>query len=116
MGLSGQCAASLAEGCLAPKHVPRPLPVTNPCPSHERASAHAGQTGSGKTYTMGSAFTPGGRCEGVIPCAMVDIFARVAETTDAEFVIRVSYVEIFKVKSETHTEPSTTVAESGEQP
>ena len=29
---------------------------------------------------------------------MVDIFARVAETTDAEFIIRVSYVEIFKVK------------------
>ena len=45
---------------------------------------------------MGSAFNSGGRTEGVIPRAMVDIFARIAETTDAEFIVRVSFVEIFK--------------------
>ena len=57
----------------------------------------AGQTGSGKTYTMGSAFHPGGSTQGVIPRTMVDIFARIAETTDADFLVRVSFVEIFKV-------------------
>ena len=30
---------------------------------------------------------------------MVDIFARIAETTDAEFIVRVSFVEIFKAWS-----------------
>ena len=57
----------------------------------------AGQTGSGKTYTMGSAFTPGASTQGVIPRAMDDIFARMSETLDAEFTLRVSFVEIYQV-------------------
>lgn len=46
---------------------------------------------------MGSAFTPGASTRGVIPRAMDDIFARVSETLDAEFTLRVSFVEIYQV-------------------
>ena len=55
-----------------------------------------GQTGSGKTYTMGSAFTPGGSTEGVIPQAMEGIFERVSLTKDVDFTVRVGFVEIHK--------------------
>ena len=47
---------------------------------------------------MGSAFTPGASPDGVIPRAMSDIFARIAECTDAEFAVRVSFVEIYQVR------------------
>lgn len=56
-----------------------------------------GQTGSGKTYTMGSAFTPGGNTEGVIPKVMDGIFQRIAASKDAEYTVRVGFVEIHKV-------------------
>ena len=56
-----------------------------------------GQTGSGKTYTMGSAFTPGGNTEGVIPKVMDGIFQRIATSKDAEYTVRVGFVEIHKV-------------------
>ncbi|KIZ01228.1 kinesin family member 3/17 [Monoraphidium neglectum] len=56
-----------------------------------------GQTGSGKTYAMGSGFTPGGPCRGVIPEAMEELFARVeAGKEGVEFSVRVSFVEIHK--------------------
>ena len=58
-----------------------------------------GQTGSGKTYTMGSsAFSAGGSIKGVIPRVMESIFGRIAGTTDAEFTVRVGFVEIFNVR------------------
>ena len=56
-----------------------------------------GQTGSGKTYTMGSAFTPGGNTQGVIPKVMDGIFQRIAASKDAEYTVRVGFVEIHKV-------------------
>ena len=56
-----------------------------------------GQTGSGKTYTMGSAFTPGGSTQGVIPSVMDDIFARISSTKDADYTVRVGFVEIHQV-------------------
>lgn len=56
-----------------------------------------GQTGSGKTYTMGSAFTPGGNTQGVIPKVMDSIFQRINSSKDAEYTVRVGFVEIHKV-------------------
>lgn len=56
-----------------------------------------GQTGSGKTYTMGSAFQPGVASDGVIPNVMNTIFSRISTTKDAEFTVRVAFVEIHKV-------------------
>jgi kinesin family protein 4/21/27 len=59
-----------------------------------------GQTGSGKTYTMGSAFAPGRAQQGVIPQAMELLFTRIArEAENADFTVRVGFVEIHKVRS-----------------
>ncbi|KAI3672691.1 hypothetical protein L6452_38788 [Arctium lappa] len=50
-----------------------------------------GQTSSGKTFTMnGSENDPG-----IIHRAIKDIFAKTAMSTDREFLIRVSYMEIY---------------------
>nr|XP_027091553.1 kinesin-like protein KIN-7N [Coffea arabica] len=50
-----------------------------------------GQTSSGKTYTMnGSEDDPG-----IIHRAVKDIFVKIRMTTDREFLIRVSYMEIY---------------------
>jgi hypothetical protein len=49
---------------------------------------------------MGSAFTPGGATQGVIPCVMDTIFDRVRSTRDADFAVRVGYVEIHQVRNE----------------
>ncbi|PHU20482.1 Kinesin-like protein FRA1 [Capsicum chinense] len=56
-----------------------------------------GQTGSGKTYTMGTNYNGEEQTGGVIPMVMNTIFSR-AETMkkSAEFLIRVSFIEIFK--------------------
>lgn len=49
-----------------------------------------GQTSSGKTHTMrGSAQEPG-----IIQSAVEEAFALIAATTDREFLIRVSYMEV----------------------
>ncbi|KAF7135026.1 hypothetical protein RHSIM_Rhsim08G0184500 [Rhododendron simsii] len=50
-----------------------------------------GQTNSGKTHTMrGSTAEPG-----VIPCAVHDLFGLIQEDTDREFLLRMSYMEIY---------------------
>ncbi|KAJ3697415.1 hypothetical protein LUZ61_001120 [Rhynchospora tenuis] len=50
-----------------------------------------GQTSSGKTYTMnGSEMDPG-----IIPLAIKDIFDTIQKTSEREFLIRVSYMEIY---------------------
>ncbi|KAJ4755936.1 Kinesin-like protein [Rhynchospora pubera] len=50
-----------------------------------------GQTSSGKTYTMnGSEMDPG-----IIPLAIKDIFDTIHKTSEREFLIRVSYMEIY---------------------
>ncbi|CAH1454168.1 unnamed protein product [Lactuca virosa] len=55
-----------------------------------------GQTGSGKTYTMGTNYNGEGS-NGVIPKVMEMIFKQVEETKGTtEFLIRVSFIEIFK--------------------
>ncbi|XP_050159290.1 kinesin-like protein KIN-4C isoform X2 [Malus sylvestris] len=56
-----------------------------------------GQTGSGKTYTMGTNYTGEGSNGGIIPKVMESIFKKVETTKDnTEFLIRVSFIEIFK--------------------
>ncbi|XP_050379014.1 kinesin-like protein KIN-4C [Argentina anserina] len=56
-----------------------------------------GQTGSGKTYTMGTSYTGEGSTGGIIPKVMETIFKKVETTKDnTEFLIRVSFIEIFK--------------------
>jgi centromeric protein E len=50
-----------------------------------------GQTNSGKTYTMkGVPEEPG-----IIPLALFDVFDHIAQTADREFLLRVSYLEIY---------------------
>jgi hypothetical protein len=57
-----------------------------------------GQTGSGKTYTMGSGFTPGEESKGVIPEVLEELFGRISSTPDTDFTVRVSFVEIHRVR------------------
>ena len=55
-----------------------------------------GQTGSGKTYTMtGERGDPEKR--GVIPNSFDHIFSHIAQTQDEQYLVRVSYLEIYKV-------------------
>ncbi|XP_059637201.1 kinesin-like protein KIN-4C [Cornus florida] len=56
-----------------------------------------GQTGSGKTYTMGTNYNGEEHNGGIIPKVMETIFSRVESRKDStEFLIRVSFIEIFK--------------------
>ncbi|CAO1624153.1 unnamed protein product [Sympodiomycopsis kandeliae] len=50
-----------------------------------------GQTGSGKTYTMSG----GGDEQGIISRAIQEVFRCVEQTPDREFLLRVSYLEIY---------------------
>lgn len=53
-----------------------------------------GMTGTGKTFSMqGTATSPG-----VIPLAITDIFSYIRETPAREFLLRVSYLEIYNEK------------------
>ncbi|EFJ10522.1 hypothetical protein SELMODRAFT_127882 [Selaginella moellendorffii] len=50
-----------------------------------------GQTSSGKTYTMrGSPGEPG-----IVPLSVLDVFANIQKAEDREFLLRVSYMEIY---------------------
>ncbi|CAA2955240.1 kinesin KIN-4C [Olea europaea subsp. europaea] len=56
-----------------------------------------GQTGSGKTYTMGTNYHGEEHQNGVIPKVMDTIFSKVESMKESkEFLIRVSFIEIFK--------------------
>lgn len=53
-----------------------------------------GMTGTGKTFSMqGTAHSPG-----VIPLAITDIFSYIREMPNREFLLRVSYLEIYNEK------------------
>lgn len=57
-----------------------------------------GQTGSGKTFSMGGTYTSAQENEptvGVIPRVVQQIFQEKAKKTDCEFVLFVSYLEVF---------------------
>lgn len=51
-----------------------------------------GQTGSGKTYTMRGTLR---RNPGIIPLAIQDVFEYIKQTPEREFLLRVSYFEIY---------------------
>ncbi|KAH6921165.1 hypothetical protein HPB50_027849 [Hyalomma asiaticum] len=58
-----------------------------------------GQTGSGKTFTMGtSCSSNGARSEdaGIIPRAVQDIFRHISTNMEKIFLVRVSFLEIYK--------------------
>ncbi|XP_042507480.1 kinesin-like protein KIN-4C isoform X2 [Macadamia integrifolia] len=74
-----------------------------------------GQTGSGKTYTMGTNYSGEANSAGIIPRVMETIFSRVQamkETT--EFLIRVSFIEIFKEEVFDLLDPSSLSYSKGE--
>ncbi|CAA6667527.1 unnamed protein product [Spirodela intermedia] len=65
-----------------------------------------GQTGSGKTYTMGTNYTADTSSGGIIPKVMESIFTKVYEMRDnAEFLIRVSFIEVGKQFIQTDSNP-----------
>lgn len=51
-----------------------------------------GQTSSGKTFTMNGDKS----CPGIIPMAIDDIFTHIQNTPNREFLMRVSYLEIYQ--------------------
>ncbi|MPC11635.1 Chromosome-associated kinesin KIF4A [Portunus trituberculatus] len=58
-----------------------------------------GQTGSGKTHTMGTAYVPGienSEGAGIIPRAVQDIFEGVASQADNEYLVKISFIELYK--------------------
>ena len=62
-----------------------------------------GMTGTGKTFSMqGTATSPG-----VIPLAITDIFSFIRETPHREFLLRVSYLEIYNEKIHDLLRPTT---------
>ncbi|KAL3634051.1 hypothetical protein CASFOL_021105 [Castilleja foliolosa] len=68
-----------------------------------------GQTGSGKTYTMGTNYNGEEHGSGVIPKVMNTIFCKAEKMKEsAEFLIRVSFIEIFKEEVFDLLDPKTT--------
>ncbi|XP_027230346.2 chromosome-associated kinesin KIF4-like isoform X2 [Penaeus vannamei] len=58
-----------------------------------------GQTGSGKTHSMGTAYTQGIETDdeaGIIPRAVRDIFEGVSEKKNSDFLVKVSFIELYK--------------------
>ncbi|KAL1821827.1 hypothetical protein ACET3Z_016696 [Daucus carota] len=89
-GSSGQHSSRIYEQCVAPL-------VDALCNGYNGTVLAYGQTGSGKTYTMGTNYNGEGHNGGVIPNVIETIFSRVEEAKDStEFLIRVSFIEIFK--------------------
>ncbi|OAY79180.1 Kinesin-like protein BC2, partial [Ananas comosus] len=89
-GSSGSPYSSLFEECV--------LPLVDALFSGYNATVLAyGQTGSGKTYTMGTNYTGESNSGGIIPLVIETIFKKVEMMKDStEFLIRVSFIEIFK--------------------
>ena len=54
-----------------------------------------GQTGCGKSYTMQGPSNAGPEGRGVIPNAFVHVFDAVKATTDVQYLIHCSYLEIY---------------------
>ncbi|XP_010519726.1 PREDICTED: kinesin-like protein KIN-4C isoform X2 [Tarenaya hassleriana] len=90
LGSSGSPCSRIYDSCVAPL-------VEALFKGYNATVLAYGQTGSGKTYTMGTNYNGEGTNMGVIPRVMEDIFKRVETTKDStEFLIRVSFIEIFK--------------------
>ncbi|KAL8131058.1 hypothetical protein AgCh_007114 [Apium graveolens] len=101
-GSSGQHSSRIYEECVAPL-------VDALCQGYNGTVLAYGQTGSGKTYTMGTNYNGEGRNGGVIPNVMETIFSRVeASKESTEFLIRVSFIEIFKEEVYDLLDPNST--------
>ncbi|THU48274.1 hypothetical protein C4D60_Mb09t24510 [Musa balbisiana] len=89
-GSSGSLYSSIFEECV--------LPLIDALFHGYNATVFAyGQTGSGKTYTMGTNYTGEGDSGGIIPEVMDMIFRKIDAMKDTtEFLVRVSFIEIFK--------------------
>ncbi|KAG9006421.1 Kinesin-like protein kip2 [Tulasnella sp. 427] len=71
-----------------------------------------GQTASGKTFTLsGSENEPG-----IIPRAMRDVFTYIRNTPDREFLLRASYLEIYKEQIHDLLSPSSAAGAAGGLP
>ncbi|XP_058786276.1 kinesin-like protein KIN-4C [Vicia villosa] len=89
-GSTGQSSSVIYDDCVAP--------LVDALFNGYNATVLAyGQTGSGKTYTMGTDYNGEGTSGGIIPKVMETIFKRVETMKNStEFLIRVSFIEIFK--------------------
>ncbi|KDP41481.1 hypothetical protein JCGZ_15888 [Jatropha curcas] len=89
-GSTGSASSSIYDDCVAP--------LVDAIFNGYNATVLAyGQTGSGKTYTMGTNYNGEGTNSGIIPKVMENIFQRVETIKEnTEFLIRVSFIEIFK--------------------
>ncbi|CAI8599148.1 unnamed protein product [Vicia faba] len=89
-GSTGQSSSAMYDDCVAP--------LVDALFNGYNATVLAyGQTGSGKTYTMGTDYNGEGSSGGIIPKVMETIFSRVETMKNSiEFLIRVSFIEIFK--------------------
>nr|XP_043640176.1 kinesin-like protein KIN-4C [Erigeron canadensis] len=88
-GSTGSTSSRIFDDCVAPL-------VDALLHGYNATVLAYGQTGSGKTYTMGTNYN-GESSNGIIPKVMQTIFKRVEETKKTtEYLIRVSFIEIFK--------------------
>lgn len=71
-----------------------------------------GQTASGKTFTLSGSETE----PGIIPRAMKDVFTYIRNTPDREFLLRASYLEIYKEQIHDLLSPSSAVGAAGGLP
>ncbi|XP_077216302.1 P-loop containing nucleoside triphosphate hydrolases superfamily protein [Tasmannia lanceolata] len=89
-GITGSPSSSIFDDCVAPL-------VDALFHGYNATVLAYGQTGSGKTYTMGTNYGGESNNSGIIPKVMEKIFTKVeAMKDDTEFLIRVSFIEIFK--------------------
>lgn len=88
-GSTGSPSSNIFEECVAPL-------VDGLFHGYNATVLAYGQTGSGKTYTMGTGYGEGGEI-GIIPQVMETIFKKIESLKhQAEFQIRVSFIEILK--------------------
>ena len=58
---------------------------------------HTARQGAARHTQWAARSRPGGSTQGVIPSVMDDIFARISSTKDADYTVRVGFVEIHQV-------------------
>ncbi|KAI4337598.1 hypothetical protein L6164_015993 [Bauhinia variegata] len=107
-GSSGPPSSAIYDDCVAPL-------VDALFHGYNATVLAYGQTGSGKTYTMGTNYTGDGSSGGIIPRVMETIFKRAETMKDStEFLIRVSFIEIFKEEVFDLLDPNSSVSSKGE--
>ncbi|PKA52667.1 Kinesin-like protein FLA10 [Apostasia shenzhenica] len=106
-GSSGPSSSCIFDECVAPL-------VDAIFHGYNATVLAYGQTGSGKTYTMGTNYMGEGSSEGIIPKVLERIFLKVDEMKErSEFLIRVSFIEIFKEEVFDLLDPNATLRIDG---